>query len=514
MKNFLNRIKQFLCNQIFAAENMLYYKSVKIFLKNKNVALENISQNCKSKKTPNECTIWILITPWLETAVPFFAFEIGESLFQKNKNIGFIFDYSTPFEENHSSKYKKLITKLEKIASKKYPILVRKNSIAKQKIKFNTSFIKTSILENLIRSYKSKKNILDDPSLISNKLITIKNNLSDIVIKLKKAKIKKLVIPGGIYGLSFMYCLAAKKIKASYWTFDSGNNLLTVAKNGTAAHFPQFYAGFKQSKMFIKNLKIRKRIVKSVNFTLQKRINGTDPYRLQPTAKRNKPINSDVLLLLNNRLDSAAMAQNRIFKSTTEWIETTAEICNQLKYKLLIKQHPCEKYKKFRSKESFFYLQKKYPHYVKFINHKMKYNTYSLLKKTKVVVPFSSRSGIEALLFKKPVISHSNAFFDKLPFVSRAENKKHYISLIKSAVNSKLRIKEKNSAVLAYYLLEKCSFINTRITPIPDDFIKWAFQNPINKDENFKKFIECILKNQNLHFEIFKTKIKNLCTLA
>jgi len=509
MQKFLKKLKLFLLKRKKYPKNKKFFSIAEKFLKSKKISQQKFSRPYLFKKGFQAEKIWILITPWLETAVPFFSYEIAEHLSSRKNKIGLIFDYTSPFNEKYSSKYLRLIQTLEKLASNKYFVQTRETPKKIQMRQSRIHLLKSSIIENLIRFSKNEKEVISNPKIINENLEKIKNYFSDICCNLKNANVKKLIIPGGIYGLSFIYCYAAQYLKIKYWTYDSGDNCLTLVKNGIAGHFPQFKKAFDMAKKISKQKKVKSKILKSVMGTLQERIEGKDLFRLQPAWSNREKIESDVLLLLNYRLDTAAMSQNRVFKSSSEWIEETAKLCNQKNFKLIIKQHPCEKYKKFRSNESFFYLEKQYPQNVKYINYKMQINTYELIKKTKVVVPFSSRTGIEAYLFGKPIISHTNAFFDKLPFVTRAKNKSDYFNLIQRLVKTNsFKIQKKSEALLAYFLFEKCGFIKTKVTPIPANFIKWASTFTSLKDPNFGMFIDCIDNSKNLYFELFKKQIK------
>ena len=103
-------------------------------------------------------------------------------------------------------------------------------------------------------------------------------------------------------------------------------------------------------------------------------------------------------------------------------------------------------------------------------------NTYDLLANASVVLPFTSRVGIEAAMLGKAVILGTHCYYDRFDFVRNAADADDYFTLIDRALTGELApdAAQREEAALVYYLAERCLGLPTDFTPQPPDFWRWV----------------------------------------
>ncbi|MGH8045750.1 MAG: hypothetical protein ACREKL_00765, partial [Chthoniobacterales bacterium] len=107
-------------------------------------------------------------------------------------------------------------------------------------------------------------------------------------------------------------------------------------------------------------------------------------------------------------------------------------------------------------------------------------NTYQLIRDCRVVAPYSSRVGLEGALHGKPVILAAKCYYDSLEFVASPATKEEYFARLmlccEEAVEQPPELQR--LALIAYYVVERFTLLNTRFTPIFEDFSQWVVQPP------------------------------------
>jgi hypothetical protein len=223
-------------------------------------------------------------------------------------------------------------------------------------------------------------------------------------------------------------------------------------------------------------------IEKAARQKLDERMRGTDEYRLQPVAaamSAGRPA-WDVLVPLNLRWDSAALCRRRLFANVGDWLsQLLAWLETQPTATLAIRQHPCEKLPGFRGSDDYGELVARYPQLEKrvaYLSAEEKVNTYDLIAGAKVVLPFTSRVGIEATMLGKPVILGTGCYYGECGFTWNPASTQEYFTALTDAVAGKLHVtaEARRRAWLTYYLAECCLELKTRFTPAPVDYAHWV----------------------------------------
>ena len=173
---------------------------------------------------------------------------------------------------------------------------------------------------------------------------------------------------------------------------------------------------------------------------LDERMRGDDEYRLQPVAAAAAPAASaawDILVMLNLRWDSAALCRRRLFAGVGDWLgQLLAWLENHPTARIAIRQHPCEKIPEFRGSDDFGPLLAQYPGLAgraAFLSAQEEVNTYDLIRGAKVVLPFTSRVGIEATMLGKPVILGTECYYGACGFTWNPATKDEYFALVSEA---------------------------------------------------------------------------------
>ena len=290
-----------------------------------------------------------------------------------------------------------------------------------------------------------------------------------------------LFIPGGVWASSGLYARMATRHAIDYTSYDSGPGELFVSRNGPAAHFPDVAPALEAMKKLPAS-EIEVRVGKAFE-NLRVRMAGKDEYRLQPKPAGSGDVQKcDILVPLNYRADTAALCRQKVFGSVREWV---LELCTWVELHpplhLVIRQHPCERIPEFRGTDQWECDLGNFPSFgsrIRFVKAEDDVNTYDLLSSAKVVLPFTSRVGIEAAMMQKPALLGSHCFYGGCGFTLDAISKDNYFALLEGALSGKMNPDNNQSAIagLCYYIAEQCLSIKTSFTPQPWDFIWWVTQ--------------------------------------
>lgn len=481
-------------------KNEIYYK----WICNNFIYNQINNNNFTNKKYKKN--IWVLITPWLNTSVPFFSIQIANCLEKKGHQVSYLFDLQKGFDNYQANEEIRPIVKIKyflKILGKRVYSLCKSK---KHKHKFTSNkTAKKLLFENLVKQNNSEEFALKNGYPKINPIAIKIEKVKELIIT---QKIGEFLIPGGIYGWSGAYITACKELNIPFWTYDSGNNLLTISRNCIASHFDEFAQGLTKIKLPSYLLKKIKEFVVHAhkNKTAGKDINA---YMKNAKISKNDRYNSDGLILLNYRCDTAAMLRSNCFENVQDWIYCTAKWFIKNQRKLIIRRHPCENNPNCRSSDSYNFIKKIDSKYIYFIDFDEHINTYVLINKTKVVLPFTSRIGLEALFLQKPVIIASKCYYEDVSSIEKAQSKKQYFDLLKKYTKKAHKIKVSPEILTSLFLAEECLFAESLITPMPEKFYQWATMNisSIEKDKGFSLLLKCISENKNFIHECFKEKI-------
>ena len=201
----------------------------------------------------------------------------------------------------------------------------------------------------------------------------------------------------------------------------------------------------------------------------------------------------DIIMPLNLPWDGPALGLNRCFETFGDWVmETVRYVYENTNATLLIREHPCTRVNQDYYNASW----KKQVMELVGDSDRIYYcswdedlNIYRCFEKAKIVIPYSSTSGIEAAVLGCEVITHTDCYYDTLEFVNRANNKMEYFQLIEEGLNGNLQSSEANreTALLAFaYVMN--DGIETGFREQITEWIEWD----IDKVQNMKGVDEIV----------------------
>ncbi len=458
--------------------------------------------------SPTGRKVGVLITPWMGTPVPFFSLECGLALRDAGEQVSFIWDTKDVFANARSIHEIREIKETLKVLPKGARVLAMGECPADGygNVRFSLEELSWENAVWLKRGEKLGAEFLDHhPSYLN----SLERHAARVQRFLQFEKFDWILIPGGIWALSGLYTKVADSLGVSYTCYDSGPKQLCTFHNGPAAHFPNT----KQAWTILKSrpLQVQRDCVSAAQEILQSRMEGKDAFRLQPKPVSELPKEQcDILLTLNYRPDTAALCRCRVFPSVTDWVRAVCEWVDQRKdVVMVIRQHPCEKIPSYRGTDEWEDLLGSFSSFGKSIRlakAEDDVNTYDLLLSSRVVLPFTSRMGIEAAMLGKPVVLGADCYYQNCGFTLDAKNSREYFSFLDKAINGAHAQTKESSflAALFYYIVEKCVFLDTEFTPCPTDFMDWVQVPPDQLwHENFQKiFFSSIFERKNVSLEL------------
>lgn len=421
--------------------------------------------------------VGVLVTPWLQTAVPYYSLEWALRLDKAGFQVEVLADFENLIGRNPSSEEQAIRQTLKRLPRR---IVVRDVAEATTRdFDLDRSLLAKVLFENETRSLgrePDERMTSSDPTYRAFFL-----HAKRVLHRLKARNYAWIFVPGGIYGVSGLYWNACNELGIELTTYDAGEKLVCVHHGGPAAHFPDVTPAIRH---LWKVSESRPELRKEIEAWNQKRRSireaGDDEFELQP--KSHKPaMEVDVVVPLNYRIDGAAMCRQRLFPSVNRWIRALVDWAqNRDSVRVAFRQHPCEKIEAYRSKEDYSWINDLRNPRIHFISATDPVNTYDLIRKCRVVAPYTSRVGIEAAVLAKPVILASSCYYDSLEFAHKPPTVANYFSTLDELVASggELPLELQRLADVAYYIVERFTLQKTDFTPIPSDFWNWVKGKP------------------------------------
>jgi hypothetical protein len=423
--------------------------------------------------------VGVLISPWQQTAVPFYLIEWAICLRRHGLDVEFIWDVWPNDTGKQTSEEEGILLALE-AAKAIFRIPVAKLTGGGALTVAGSPRLAMLALETITRN-RGREPGSGDPDVFAEekRLCTHAGRVREF---LNWKHYSWILVPGGVWAVSGIYWDVCATLGISLTTFDSGPGLLCFQHGGPAAHFPDLISSMQTlSEKCAKNELICQKVQEWVEERVSIRRKGEDEFQLQPRGKTDSQKRADIVVPLNYRLDTAAMCRQRLFSSVNDWMEALVNwaTCHP-DASMVFRQHPCEKMPAYRSKEDYSWISESEVPNIRFIGAEESVNTYDLLAGCRVVLPYSSRVGIEAGVFGKPVILAANAYYERMAFAQVAHSKEAYFGLIEMILKNPVEqtFEQRCSAFAAYYVAENFGLHKTNFTPIPSDFESWVDEDP------------------------------------
>jgi len=428
--------------------------------------------------SPRGPRVGVVVTPWQKTAVPFYLVEWAIRLRRDGVEVEFIWDV-WPNVARQGSTEEKIILGLLRSISERFQIPVVSPFAEGDFAKDLTLRLKCLAFESVTRDLRREPS-WDDPAVRA-EAERLCEHAGRVEAFLGARSYAWILVPGGVWAVSGVYWEATEAQGIGLTTFDSGAGLLCFQHGGPAAHFPDLA---KSMRILTENCSnspaLRQRVETWVKDRLEVRRRGEDEFQLQPLSSKPPAAMAQVVVPLNYRLDTAAMCRQRLFHGVNEWIRALVDwALARPKVVIAFRQHPCERIPDYQSREDYSWISAAAPN-IHFIAAEDPINTYDLIRTCRVVLPYSSRVGIEAAILGKPVVLAASTYYESMPFVSVPESREAYFNRIEELLAGAVQQTEREhcSACAAYFVAEKYGLHRTHFTPMPMDFEIWSHLSP------------------------------------
>ncbi|MEI9897630.1 MAG: hypothetical protein WDN28_28170 [Chthoniobacter sp.] len=422
----------------------------------------------------------VLVTPWMCTPVPFFSLEIAWMLRREGYEVTLLWDRSNVFF--NAARGREIDAVLRVLKGLPAGLDYVDVSAITAPAAPQSPALDLLLYENAVRQIRGEGGAPAFLAANPERTVEMYAHAGRVRKVLGDGGYSWVLIPGGVWAASGLYVEIAEALGTPFTTFDCGPGAMYLAHDGVAAHLGDVPGAFREIKERCdRTPSEREDVIRLAEADLRVRMEGRDEYRLQPRpASASVEHRCDILVPLNYRADTAALCRQRVFPSITAWLEA---ILRWLETRpgvyLSIRQHPCERIEEFKGHDRWDELIARFPAVrdrVTLVLAEDTVNTYDLLRCASVVLPYTSRVGIESALLGKPAILSTHCYYDNCGVAWSASTPEEYFSLIDQALDKALPVtaERRESAAIAYYIIERCLELRTDFTPTPSEFARWV----------------------------------------
>lgn len=288
---------------------------------------------------------------------------------------------------------------------------------------------------------------------------SIKEQMSVVKKFFEVNKFDTINMDTGFHKKGGIYYHICQKSNIRHSTQDGNQFSLTIGSNSPCSHGRDITRVIKENWFTKQELE---RLLQDGKETYAKRIENKNSIRMKnsgeviATLKYEDVIMQsprsdvkeyyDVIIPMNVMWDAAAIGLNSIFNNYLEWlVETLEYVVNKLGKKVLVREHPAGEIWKMTAPAYAIpdYIIEPYKgnNLFRYVPAEEDLNLYQYIEHAKLVIPWSSTTGIEAATMGRNVLMHTDAYYADCDFVAIAHSKQQYFEYISSA------LEENNSIV-------------------------------------------------------------------
>lgn len=282
----------------------------------------------------------------------------------------------------------------------------------------------------------------------------LRNNMLSIKASLEKESFDVIDVHAGIH-----------KQRGLYMLYGSQNNIRVSTYDGYA-HSTDKPCDYQYDVLKLLNHQWfsedeKKIILEEAKKHFKERLNSTTSDNIceakyQLTTQKNEILQYDIIIPLNIMWDAAVLGIEDVFSEPDIWLDETLKfILKNTDATVMIRQHPAQYFfKDYYYEDSLGIILNKYKSEkrIRIVLAYEKINTYQCINKCKLVLPYSSTVGIESVLLKKPIITHTNCYYSYRNFGNKARKKEDYFNKIVDVLENRLLVsnEQMNDALLVY----------------------------------------------------------------
>lgn len=437
---------------------------------------------------PGALHIGVVITPWLDTSVPWFTLATGLLLACRGNRVSFLIDDS-PFGDN-PTRYRFVLRCLRFVLAR-VPLSCRQVVLSDQRTQPAPNAPTDPAIERLAglnAVWQLRGEMLATGRAAYTSICTTQLAQADppIAALMQPGAFDLLFLPGGVYGNSGLWAQHARAAGIRIASFDSGGyGTVMVACNGIACQLQDIPVAFRHLKARCEaNPDERRFAVDAALAEMAKRRAGVDAFASQVQGGHGGDTRFDdaVLLALNSSWDAAALGLHAVYRDNSEWIvETVRYLLDHTSAPVIVRQHPAERLEIARTSDDYGGLLRQHfgqPPRLHFIAAEESINSYQLLERVAAVVVYTSTIGTEAAALGKPVVTPSHSYYAGLGFVWQCTDLASYHARLAEAAQGLLQVTPamRDDAHVCYYLTQCCNWVFSPFNP--SDFQDWGKLGP------------------------------------
>ena len=432
--------------------------------------------------------IGVVLTPWLDTAVPWFTLAVGLLLARQGNRVHFLVDDS-PFGDS-PVRYRFVLRCLRFVLARvpgslKSQLLSTQRAPAPLDAAGHRAIVRLARL-NATWALRGEMLVAGRATYTQSCAAQMADADPPIASLVKPGAFDLLFIPGGVYGISGLWARQARAAGIRIGSFDSGGyGTVMLACNGIACQLQDIPAAFNVLKARCAADPGELRFALDTALAeMAKRRAGVDTFASQLQGGHGGDTRHDgaVLLALNSSWDAAALGLHAVYADNTTWIvETVRFLLDHTDAPVIVRQHPAERLPIAATSDDYRTLLQQHfgdaPR-LHFIAADETINSYQLLERVAAVVVYTSTIGTEAAALGKPVITPSLSYYAPLGFVWQCTDLPSYQARLIDAALGSLQISAamQQDAHLCYYLTQCCNWVFSPFNP--SDFQDWGGLDP------------------------------------
>lgn len=450
--------------------------------------------------------IAFLITPWLGSAVPMFSLELALLCAARGVRVVLLLD-DTDFAANADNpRHCQLVREMTGMVSS----VIKVVDVAALPEQSGAAFAAAgqTICDNIAIWWgRGESGAAQWHQQHPGAPVKAAAHLARVRTMLASLKPSRVIIPGGFFGLSAVYRHAAGDLGIDFTTYDSNDKLFIASHNAVAGH----YSGLQkvlERVLATLTTSAWESIQQRTEDELAKRKIGKDDFQFQLVASSETTDGFDVLLPLNLRWDAAALGAEKAFPSSTDWLRAVLSwIREEGHLSVCLREHPAGRMAGGASSDDVGPIVEEFRDLAPRLRHyrpEDAVNTYSLISRARVVLPYTSTVGIEAALMGRPVITHTTVYYRNMGFGWNAETAEEYFRLINEAVTGRLVVDEdrRRRAMLAYHLTQNCCYVKSPFNPNPNPYHQWVTmpRSELSAEPGVQVFVDAITTGEELSY--------------
>lgn len=449
-------------------------------------------------------TLWVLVVPWMRTAVPWYAILLAVMIQARGRKVKLLWDDlifdDVSMELDGIAKYQnKIIEKALRYLEQSFEIVRVSNQKDCALTKIDENELSRLAKMNTIHKFRTSVSSPITTKYEDHWFSHQKASMRKIKGLFNLNRIDMILLPGGVYGNSGIYLHHLQK-KTNTSTFDSGLNRAQICVNGITGYLPDVKVCLETDEFLNLDNSSMNLIKKYALEELESRKMGSDEFKTQKIAykKFENYVHHDIIIPLNISWDLPALGKHRYFENDYDWVvETVGYILNETCATVAVRQHPHERYHN-SGRDFSTRMREMFSKSDRFTMYSCdeEINTYRLIENSTIVLPYVSTIGVEAALFGKTVIVESDSYYSDSSFVQKANSKAEYFDKIKSSLDlpNKRTDEQYEEALKVYYISQKCTQESTAFTPNNVNYREWIQMEyeVLLKQESVAKIVESL----------------------